>query len=82
MRKTIIIAGGMFTALLTGMLIAPAEAPAEAPSPDMVHVSIVYEESGEARSIELTDDEGNEVPVGSVAEEFPWLDDNTDAEEG
>lgn len=69
MRKTITIAGGMLAALVTGMLIAPAEAP----SPGMVHVSIVYEESGEARSVELTDDEGNDVPVGSVAEEWPYL---------
>ena len=35
-----------------------------------MNVSIVYEESGEARTVGLTDSEGLDIPVGSVAEEW------------
>ena len=38
-----------------------------------VDVSIVYEESGEARTVSLTDSEGLDIPTGSVAEEWPHL---------
>ena len=45
----------------------------DGPAPGAVNVSIVYEESGEARTVSLTDSEGLDIPVGSVAEEFPHL---------
>ena len=45
----------------------------DGPAPGVVNVSIVYEESGEARTVGLTDSEGLDIPVGSVAEEFPHL---------
>ena len=45
----------------------------DGPAPGAVNVSIVYEESGEARTVGLTDSEGLDIPVGSVAEEWPWL---------
>lgn len=45
----------------------------DGPAPGAVNVSIVYEESGEARTVGLTDSEGLDIPVGSVAEEFPHL---------
>lgn len=52
----------------------PAAAPEpDSPAPGPVNVSIVYEESGEARHVDLTDGEGRDVPVGSVAEEWPHL---------
>lgn len=38
-----------------------------------VDVSIVYEESGEARTVSLTDSEGLDIPTGSVAEEWPHM---------
>ena len=38
-----------------------------------MNVSIVYEESGEARAVSLTDSEGLDIPVGIVAEEWPHL---------
>lgn len=89
-RKAIQVVGALALVLGgvgLGMISAP---PAATPTPDSptqgdlapgpVHVSIVYEESGEARSVSLTDSEGLDVPVGSVAEEWPWLDDNTDEE--
>ena len=45
----------------------------DGPAPGAVNVSIVYEESGEARTVGLTDSEGLDIPVGSVAEEWPHL---------
>ena len=45
----------------------------DGPTPGAVNVSIVYEESGEARTVGLTDSEGLDIPVGSVAEEWPHL---------
>jgi hypothetical protein len=39
-------------------------------------VSVVHEESGELRSVELTDSNGRPVEVGSIAEEYPWLEDD------
>lgn len=54
--------------------------------PEQVHVSITYNEEGEAELVELTDNDGQDVPVGSVAEDFEamYSDEyaNTDAEEG
>lgn len=47
-------------------------------SPTTVHVSIEYGTSGEAETVTLTDQDGNPVEVGSIAES--WEDDNTDAE--
>lgn len=49
------------------------------PTRDQVNVSITYGPDGEADSVELTDSDGNDVPVGSVAE--TWADDNADTEE-
>lgn len=45
----------------------------DSPTPGPVNVSIMYEESGEARHVGLTDSEGLDIPVGSVAEEWPHL---------
>ena len=55
------------------------------PAPTEVHVSLTYDEVGEVQSVELTDAEGQYVPVGSVAEDreamYPAEYANTDAEE-
>ena len=74
-RNALPIAGGVIAAALAGFLLGSANtATAETPAPATpVNVSIVHEESGEARSIDLTDSNGDPVEVGSVAEEFPWM---------
>ena len=73
-RATVLTA---LTAGFTGAYLAGyagAGLPAtDGPAPGAVNVSIVYEESGEARTVSLTDSEGLDIPVGSVAEEFPHL---------
>ena len=76
-RNACPVAGAIIAAGLAGYLFGAANtAPADTPAPATpVNVSIVYEESGEARTIDLTDSNGHDIPVGSVAEEFPWLDD-------
>lgn len=55
------------------------------PASTEVHVSLTYDEVGEAQGVELTDAEGQYVPVGSVAEDreamFPAEYANTDTEE-
>lgn len=56
-----------------------AEDPApDTPMADTVNVSIELDANGEVVSVELTDAEGNDVPVGSIAESH--ADDNTDEE--
>lgn len=45
-----------------------------------VNVGITYSDTGEAETVELTDRNGVDVPVGSIAETFAE-DDNTDAED-
>lgn len=81
-RNTYPIAGAVITAGIAGYMLAAAHtAPAHSPAPHApVNVSVVHEESGELRSVELTDSNGHDIPVGSVAEEFPWIDgeDGTD----
>ena len=81
------VAGIVLTAY--GLGVAGAEpaatVPAEPPALEQVHVSLTYDKTGEVESIELTDAEGQYVPVGSVAEDreamFPAEYENTDAEE-
>lgn len=41
-----------------------------APDADAINVSITYGSDGEAESVELTDAEGNDVPVGSISESW------------
>ena len=48
--------------------------------PEQVNVSIVYDQHGEAVDVDLTDQNGEYIPAGSIAESWP-ADDNTDAEE-
>lgn len=61
---------GLGAAYIAGFV---AGTPTTAPHAEQVNVSIVYEESGEAREVTLTDSEGNPVELGSVAEEWPWV---------
>lgn len=80
MKNTIKISAALLViwgaGVLFGMSLVLNMARAEAPAPaDPVNVSIVYEESGEAREVTLTDSEGNPVELGSVAEEWPYLED-------
>ena len=70
-RNAYPIAGAVIAAGVAGYLFGAAHTSA-APTPP-VSVSIVYEESGEARAVELTDDNGEDVAVGSIAEEWPHL---------
>lgn len=73
LTTTVLMAG---SALVT-LALVPEAAPVE--QHDMVHVGITYGENGEAEAVELTDSEGRDIQVGSVAES--WQDDNTDAEQ-
>ena len=74
-RNAYPIAGAVIAAALAGYLFGAANtATADTPAPATpVSVSIVYEESGEARTVELTDANGEDVAVGSIAEEWPHL---------
>ena len=74
-RNACPVAGAIIAAGLAGYLFGAANtAPADTPAPATpVNVSVVLEESGEVRSVELTDNNGQDVEVGSIAEEFPWL---------
>jgi len=38
-----------------------------------IDVSITYEESGEVRTVSLTDSEGLDIPTGEVEEHRPWV---------
>jgi hypothetical protein len=70
--------GALIAAALAGYLFGVANtAPAGTAVPNgPVSVSVVHEESGELRSVELTDSNGRPVEVGSIAEEYPWLEDD------
>lgn len=80
-RNALPVAGGVVAAALAGFLLGAANtATAEAPAPAApVNVSVTYDDLNEISGVELTDAEGRDVPVGSIAE--GWPDDNTDAEE-
>lgn len=55
--------------------------PARTPAPAVpVNIAVTYDDLNEISGVELTDANGEDVPVGSIAES--WPDDNTDAEEG
>ena len=71
-RNALPIAGAVIAAGIAGYLFGVANTPPAGPVPP-VSVSIVYEESGEARTVELTDGNGEDVEVGSIAEEWPHL---------
>lgn len=74
-------AAALCAVALAGMGIGYAEGQRVADSPGgQVHISVTYDESGEIATVDLTDAEGNDVPVGSVAES--WTDDNADSQEG
>lgn len=79
-RLTALILAGAGTVAggLLGMAVPPALGPA-VDSPEQVSVSIVYDQYGEAVDVDLTDQDGEWIPTGSIAES--WPDDNTDAEE-
>ena len=70
-RNALPIAGAVIAAGVAGYLFGAAHTSA-APTPP-VSVSIAYEESGEARTVDLIDSEGHPVEVGSIAEEWPHL---------
>ena len=74
-RNALPIAGAVIAAGVAGYLFGAAHtSAADTPAPAVpVHVSVVLEESGEVRSVELTDDNGHDVEVGSIAEEWPHL---------
>ena len=50
----------------------------DAPTPP-VHVSVTYDDVNEIAGVELTDSNGHDVEVGSIAES--WPDDNTDTDD-
>lgn len=56
-----------------------AEEDAWVPDPDAINVYVEIGSNGEVTAVELTDAEGNDVPVGSIAESY-GDDDNTDEE--
>ena len=70
-RNALPIAGAVIAAGVAGYLFGAANTSAAPPPP--VGVSIAYEESGEARTVDLIDSEGHPVEVGSIAEEWPHL---------
>lgn len=61
-------------AFALGTLVPPAETPT---STEQVNVSIIYDQHGEAVDVDLTDQNGEWIPTGSIAES--WPDDNEDA---
>lgn len=78
--RTLPLAGAVVATLLTGYLLGAAfTAPVADPgSTGQIHVSVEIVD-GEVESVSLTDEDGLDVPVGSVAES--WDDDNTDTED-
>lgn len=82
---TVAIAAGIVLTAYSLGTANTANTEALTPAPTEVHVSLTYDEAGEVQSIELTDAEGQYVPVGSVAEDreamYPAEYANTDAEE-
>ena len=80
-RNALPIAGAVIAAGLAGYLFGVAHTgPADTPAPVApVNVSVTYDDLNEISGVELTDANGEDVPVGSIAES--WPDDNTDAEE-
>lgn len=79
--RTLPLAGAVVATMLAGYLLGAAfTAPAEIPgSTGQIHVSVTYDDQGEIDTVSLTDSEGLDVPVGSVAES--WPEDNTDTED-
>ena len=71
-RNALPVAGAVIAAGIAGYLFGAANTAPAGPIPP-VNVSIAYEESGEARTVELTNSEGHPVEVGSIAEEWPHL---------
>jgi hypothetical protein len=78
-RNAYPIAGAVIAAGLAGYLFGAANTESTGPL-GPVNVSVVHEESGELRSVELTDSNGEDVEVGSVSEEFPWLEQDDDSD--
>lgn len=81
-RNAYPIAGAVIAAGLAGYLFGAANTgPADTPAPAApVNIAVTYDDLNEISGVELTDANGEDVPVGSIAE--GWPDDNTDAEEG
>ena len=71
-RNALPVAGAVIAAGIAGYLFGAANTAPAGPIPP-VNVSIAYEESGEARTVELTDANGEDVEAGSIAEEWPHL---------
>lgn len=74
-RHALPLAGAIVATAVTGFLLGVATT-AEAPEPARpVSVSIIYDRHGEASDVDLTDENGEWIPTGSIAES--WPDDNT-----
>lgn len=89
-RKAIQVMGAIALALggvgLGYVSAQPAAAPEpDSPTPGQVHISVIYDQYGEISDVDLTDDDGNYVPAGSIAEDrdamYPDEYANTDAED-
>ena len=66
------------TAGTGGYFLGAVNAPPAAPAAP-VNISVTYDDVHEISGVELTDSNGHDVEVGSIAES--WPDDNTDTDD-